>query len=271
MRGLAGGKVPCFAIFPPTRHFTINPCLYQRAALLDAAVNAAENETNGRSWRLNYWRLWLFDAAVVSAGMLFFLAAHYGTYEFFGAACLMALLPLIPVIVLVGGAGSTVFVLTKAMIEKRSLPPVMAAVLLVGPGLIVSGLCVLLAASQSPGRRLAYICHGEAPTSARLVRVAGYSTFLSEEWLAVFQVGPKEFQTLVAQAGLVPADGFEFKKLLAQSSLKNSKLFQSVPPAENLPCFKRVFKPDQEHQRGSIFAAFDQATSTAVVVREYHD
>ena len=220
---------------------------------------------------MNYWRLWLFDAALVSGGLMVFLATQYGTYEFFGTACLMALLPFIPAIVLVGGAGSTIFVLTKVMIEKRSLRAPAALALLVGPGLVFVVLCGLLAAVQSPERRLAYVCHGNVPASVSHVRVAGYSTFLNEQWLAVFNVGPKEFQTLVAQAQLAPADAFEFRKLLEQSRLRKCRLFQSSPQPDDLPCFKRVFKPGEEHERGSIFAAFDRATSTAVVFRQYRD
>ena len=67
---------------------------------------------------MDYWWLWVFDTVLVSAGILFFLALQYGTYEFYGKACAMALLPLIPVMVLVGGAGSTVYALTKVWMEN---------------------------------------------------------------------------------------------------------------------------------------------------------
>ncbi len=69
----------------------------------------------------DYWRLWLGDTVLVTAGLLFFLATNYGTYEFFGTALVMALLPLIPILVLVGGAGSTIFALTKVLTEKRAI------------------------------------------------------------------------------------------------------------------------------------------------------
>lgn len=241
------------------------------AGLLDAAVDKIENKPVGQSRPLNYWRLWLLNAVVVSAGLLLFLAAQYGTREFFGVACLMALLPFIPVMVLVGGAGSTIFVLTKVKVEKRSLRAPAALVLLVGPGLGVFLLCALLAAGQSPGRQFAYLCHGNVPASASHVRMAGYSTFLSEQWLAVFQVAPKDFQTMISQAQLVPVDGFEFKQQLERSALKTSRLFHSVPQLNGLSCFKRAFKPAEEHERGSIYAVFDEATSTAAVYREYRD
>ena len=234
-------------------------------------MNAVEGKTGLGPRRINYWRLWLFDTVLVSAGMLFFLATRYGTYEFFGRACAMALLPLIPVLVLVGGAGSTVFALTKVWIEKRALQRPAALALLVGPALVLTLLLVLLGAAQSPGHRLAYICLGNAPESASHVRITGYSTFLREEWLAVFNVDDKAFQTLVAQAKLVPADDFEFRKLLGQSSLKKSRLFQSFPLPNDPPCFKRSFKEAEEHQRGSVYAAFDPAAATAFVFREYHD
>jgi hypothetical protein len=235
-------------------------------------VDAVEQATDGKPQPLlNYWRLWICDALLVTAGLLYFLAAQYGTYEFFGVACLMALLPLIPVIVLVGGAGSTIFILTKVMIEKRALKAPAALALLAGPGLIFFVLFVLLGAAKSPERRLDYICLGKVPASASHVRVAGYSTFLREEWLAVFEVGQRDFQTMVAQTELAPADEFEFRKILDQSAFKNSKLFQSVPSSSDLPCFKRVFKPGEEHQRGRVFAVFDPGTSTAVVLRESRD
>jgi hypothetical protein len=234
-------------------------------------VNAVENKERLDASRINYWRLWVVNAVLVGAGLLFFLTAQYGTFEFFGAACLMALLPFIPVLVLVGGAGSTIFVLTKVLIEKRSWKTPAALVLLVGPGLVVTLLLALLGAGKSPGHRLAYICLGNVPGSASHVQVAGYSTFLREEWLAEFKVGPEDFQTLATKAKLAPVDGFEFKKMLAQSALKTSTLFQKVPRLNDLTCFKRVFKEPEERQRGSVYAVFDPATSTAVIYREYRD
>jgi hypothetical protein len=220
--------------------------------------------------RTTFWRLWLLDTVLVSAGILFALAAQYGTYEFFGTACLMALLPFIPILVLVGGAGSTIFVLTVVMIEKRSLNAPTALVLLLGPGLLLTVLMVLLGTGRSPSHRLAYICLGYPPASASHVQVAGYSTFLREEWLAVFNVGQKDFQTMLAGAEMVPADDFEFRQIIGQSSLKQEKLFQSFPQTD-LPCFKRVFKESEEHKRGSTYAVFDPASSTAMVFREISD
>lgn len=211
------------------------------------------------------------NAALVSAGTLFYLATHYGTYGLFGVACLMALLPFIPIIILLGGAGSTVFVLTKIRIEKRSLNAPAALALLVGPGLALTLLLVLLGAANSPRQRLSYICLENAPASASHVQVAGYSTFLREEWLAVFNVGQKDFQTMVDGAQMVPVDDFEFKTMLERSSLEKQRVFQSIPPFNDLPCFKRVFKERDEHERGSVYAVFDPATSTAVVFREYRD
>ena len=231
----------------------------------------SENKEGVNPRRINYWRLWLFDTVLVSGCVLFFLATQYGTYEFFGKALLMALLPLIPVMVLVGGAGSTIFALTKVLIEKRSLKMPTALALLAGPALVVTLLLVLLGAFKSPGHRLAYLCLGNAPASASQVHVTGYSTFLRSEWLAVFNVGQKDFQTMVAGAKLVPADEFEFRTMLERSSLKNSRLFQSLPRPNDLPCFKRVFKEAEEHERGGVFAVFDPATATAAVFREYHD
>lgn len=234
-------------------------------------MNTLKNQAGGNLRRINYWRLWLVDAGLVSAGVLFFLATRYGTYEFFGVACLMALLPFIPILVLVGGAGSTIFVLTKVAIEQRSTKTPAAQGLLVGPGVVLAGLLVLLGAGWAPGHRLAYLCLGNAPAGASQVRVAGYSTFLQEEWLAVFNVGQKDFQSMVDGAQMAPADDFEFRKQLEQTSLKRCGLFQSLPPPTNLPCFKRVLKEKEERQRGSVYAVFDPTTSTAVVFRESHD
>ena len=87
----------------------------------ESEVKNPTTKPNERLRPMNYWWLWLFDTALVSAGILFFLALQYGTYEFFGRACAMALLPLIPVLVLVGGAGSSIFALTKVLIERRAL------------------------------------------------------------------------------------------------------------------------------------------------------
>jgi len=234
-------------------------------------VNLPENHTAAILRPRVYWRLWLFDTALVSAGLLFFLALQYGTWEFFGRACAMALLPLIPLLVLVGGGGSTVFALTRVWIERRSLPRPAALALLLGPALGVTLLLGLLGAFKSPAHRLDYICLGNAPASASQIRIAGYSTFLREEWLAGFEVGPTDFQSLVARAGLVPADNLEFGKFLETSALKQSRLFQSLPPLTNALCFQRVFRESEEHQRGGVYAAFDPATATAVVFREYHD
>jgi len=220
---------------------------------------------------IDYWWLWVLDTVLVSAGILFFLALQYGTYEFFGKACAMALLPLIPVSVLVGGAGSTVFALTKVWIEKRALPQPAALALLVGPALVVTLALVLLGAGKSPAHRLAYVCLGNAPASASGVQIAGYSTFLRSEWLAVFHTGQKDFETMAAKAKLVPADAFEFKQRLEHSAQKGTRLYRSLP-AMNAPlCFQRVFNESEEHQRGGVYAAFDPVTATAVVFREYHD
>ena len=234
-------------------------------------MNEIANPGNNEQRRINYWPLWIFDTVLVSAGLLFFLATYYGTYEFFGKACAMALLPLIPIMVLVGGGGSTVFALTKVLIEKRALKRPTALALLVGPALVVTLLLVLLGAGKSPGHRLAYICLGSVPGSASQVRVAGYSTFLHEEWLAVFNVGEKDYQTMVTGAKLAPVDEFEFQKMLETSALKKTRLLQNLPSLTNLLCFKRVFKEAEEHQRGGVYAVFDPATSTAVVYREYRD
>jgi hypothetical protein len=76
---------------------------------------------------------------------------------------------------------------------------------------------------------------------------------------------------MIAGAKLVPADDFEFQKMIEQSSLKNSWLLQGFPQRNDPLCFKRVFKESEEHQRGGVYAVFDPATSTAVVFREYHD
>ena len=143
--------------------------------------------------------------------------------------------------------------------------------MLAGPGLAVTLLLGVMGAAKSPGHRLAYICLGNAPGSASQVRVTGYSTFLREEWLAVFHVAPKDFQALATQAKLVPVDGVEIRSMLGQSALKRSRLFHAVPPPNDLMCFKRIFKESEEHQRGGIYAMFDPATSMAAVYREYRD
>lgn len=220
---------------------------------------------------IHYWRLWLFDTVLVSAGVLFFLAMQYGTYEFLRTACLMALLPFIPVVVLVGGAGSSIFAVTKVMIEKRAWKRPAAVALLAGPALVVTLLLGLLGAGKSPGHRLAYICLGNVPASASRVQVAGYSNYLREEWLAVFQCRPADFQTMVAKSELEPVDSFEFNKMLEPADIKTSRVFQSLPPLDNARFFKRLFKEGEEHQRGGVYAVFDPATSTGAVVREYRD
>lgn len=226
----------------------------------------------GLNWRpIDFWRLWLLDTVLVTAGLLFFLSTRYGTFEFFGTALVMALLPLIPVMVLVGGAGSTIFVLTKRLIEKRGLKRPAALALLAGPALVVTLPLVLLVAWESPARRLAYVCAGSAPASASQVRFTGYSTFLSEEWLVVFHTDEKSFQAFAGNAKLAPADQLEFREVFQRSALNATRLGQDVGPLTNALCLKRVFKESQEHERGSIFALFDPATGTAVVLREYRD
>ena len=234
-------------------------------------MNVTETQAGVNPRRRLYWRLWLFDTVLVSAGFLFYLATNYGTYEFFGRACAMAVLPLIPVMVLVGGAGSTIFALTKVLIERRGVKPAAALALLVGPALVVTLGLALLGAFKSPAHRLAYICIGHAPAAASQVQITGYSTFLREEWLAVFRVGPKDFQTLVDRAKLAPADHADFKKMLERSSLKATRAFHNLPASGDCICFKRVFKEAEEHERGSVYAAFDAATSTALVFRAYRD
>lgn len=220
---------------------------------------------------IQYWWLWVFDAVLVSAGMLFVLALQYGTYEFFGAACLMALLPMIPALVLVGGAGSTLFALTKVMSEKRGWSRPKTVVWLIIPTLAVTLLLGLVGATWSPGHRLNYICLGNAPTTAGQVRIAGYSTFLHAEWLAAFIVEPKDFQAMAGKMKLAPVDSFEFQHMMAGSEVKRSGAFHDLPPLDHAEFFKRAFNESEEHQRGSVYAAYDPVTATAVVVREYRD
>jgi len=234
-------------------------------------VEATANQEGENQRRINYWRLWIFDAVLVSAGVLFFLATQYGTYEFFGRACAMALLPFIPIMVLVGGAGSTAFALTKVLIEKRSLNYFTSLALLIGPALVSTLLLVLLGAGKSPGHRLAYICLGNAPASASQVQVAGYSTFLHEEWLAAFNVDRDGFQKLVVRAKLEPVPDYDFRATLGHSMLKEISASQRILRSDQLICFRRVFNEHEEHERGHVYAAFDPATATAVVFREYHD
>ena len=243
----------------------------KRVGLPDTDENAVENQNEVNPLRNNYWRLWLFDAVLVSAGIHFFLAAQYGTYEFFGKASAMALLPLIPVMVLVGGAGSTIFALTKVWIEKRAVTRPLALALLVGPALVVALVLGLLGAFKSPGSRLGYICLGNVPAAISRTQIAGYSTFLREEWLVVFKVDPPNFQKFVDGAKLEPVPSLEFSRLLERSSMKATKPFQNLPTAGSLICFKRVFNEPEEHQRGSVYTAYDPASTTAVVFREYHD
>ena len=233
-------------------------------------MNDLTNKPNIRLRPIDYWWLWVLDAVFVSGGFLFYLATNYGTGEFFGLACAMALLPLIPVMVLVGGAGSTVFALTKVWIGKHTVPRPKALVLLVGPALVITLALGLLVAFKSPAHRLAYICIGHAPASVSQVQITGYSAFLREEWLTVFGVDQKNFQTFIEQAKLEPVPSLEFSRMLEHSSLKATGLFQKLPQGE-LACFKRVFKEAEEHERGSVYAAFTPATGTAVVFREYHD
>ena len=234
-------------------------------------MNVDENKTGAILRPLDYWWLWLFDTVLVSAGILFFLATQYGTYEFFGQACAMALLPLIPVMVLVGGAGSTVFALTKVMIEKRGLKRPAARAWLVGPALGITLALGLWGACQSPAHRLAFICVGNAPASASQMQIAGCSTFLRSEWLAVFKVGQPDFEKFVAGAKLEPGAAVEFIRRLEHSAHQGTRLLQSLPPLNQARCFQRVFKEAEEHQRGGVYAVFDPATGTAVVFREYHD
>ena len=231
----------------------------------------SETETATKRPRINYWLLWLLNAVLASAGVLFFLAAQYGTFEYFGMACLMALLPFIPVMVLVGGAGSTLFALTKVMIEKRGIRRPAALSLLMGPGLALAVLLGFLGLNQAQNRRLDYICLGHAPASASHVRIAGYSGFLRGEWLAVFNVGQKDFQTMVAKVELTPVDEFVFREALEKSSVKTTSPGQAFAPLTNAIYFRRAFDEKNEHKRGGVYAAFDPATSTAVLYREYHD
>lgn len=249
----------------------IKSCVCAPVGFPDAKVNAIENQAGANPRPITYWRLWLFDTVLVSAGFWFYLATNYGTYEFFGRACAMALLPLIPVMVLVGGAGSTIFALTKVLIQKRGVKKPIALAWLVGPALVLTLAVGLLGAFKSPAHRLSYICIGNAPAAPGHVQLTGYSTFLREEWLAVFNVGQNDFQKFVAEAKLEPVPSLEFSRVLERSSLKGTRPFQNLPASGNFLCFKRAFKESEEHQLGSVYAAFDATTSTAVVFRAYHD
>ena len=226
---------------------------------------------NNKIRPLFLWRLWIIDALLVSSGILFFIAQQYGTYEFFGRACAMALLPLIPVLVLVGGAGSTVFALTKVWLEKHKLSLMLTRIFLVGPALLVMILLVRFGANRTPENRLAYICLGNAPATASAVRVAGFSTFLRSEWLAVFHINRSGFEAMVKGGKMESGSAGEFKGILSRSAHQQTRLWQSVPPWKHPLCFQRIFKESEEHQRGGVYAVYDPTTETAVVFREYHD
>jgi hypothetical protein len=266
-----GFKTKYKSDFSYLRKAVIKPCVCRPVGFPDTNVNTVENISYANLRPITYWWLWLFDTVLVSAGFLFYLATNYGTYEFFGRACAMALLPLIPVMVLVGGAGSTVFALTKIWIEKHSLPRRTGVALLVGPALVITLALGLLGAFKSPAHRLAYICIGNAPASVSHVRLAGYSTFLREEWLAVFQAEGKDFQKMVAESKLLPVDEFEFRKTIESSAIKTSRVFQNLPPLTSAIYFQRVFKESEEHQRGRVYAVFNPTTGTALVMRVYRD
>ena len=233
-------------------------------------VNLTRTKSNAGLRPMDYWWLWVLDTVLVAGAFLFFLATYYGTFEFFGRACVRALLPLIPVLLLVGGGGSSVFALTKVVIEKRGLSRSLAVALLVGQALVVAVPLVVLGIEKSPMHRLSYICAGHAPVLAGEVQLTGYSTFLREEWLAVFHTDEQAFRSFTSQAQLAPADGFEFQKLFDDSALKATRSGKNVSWPVDARCFKRVFKME-EHERGMIYARFDPATSTAVVWRGYRD
>ncbi|HEU5396323.1 MAG TPA: hypothetical protein VFV81_04095 [Verrucomicrobiae bacterium] len=233
-------------------------------------MNDAIGNAEGRKSSNTAWRLWLLNAVLVSAAALFFLATQYGTFEFFRVALFRALFPFIAVIVLVGGAGSTIFAVTKVWSERRGLNQGTTSALLIGPGIIVTLLLVFAGADRPLGQRLNYICAGHAPAAASHIRVSGYSGFLREEWLATFRVGQTNFLTMIDRAKFTPVDEFEFQRTLEKSALKTTGLYRALPPLNNALCYRRVFN-NAEYQRGSVYALFDPATSTAVMVRGYHD
>lgn len=203
--------------------------------------------------------------------MLFFLATQYGTYEFFGKALFMALLPFIAVMVLVGGAGSTVFALTKILIEKRSLNFAKSLLLLVGPAMVVTLLLAGLGVWHSPKHRLSYVCHGHVPTGVSHAQVTGYSAFLHAEWLAVFNVDTNSFQKWIVQSKLESTPGYDLEQTIRRTSLQHTPVYQRIAQLSEPACFRRVFNEETEHERGRIYAAFDSMTSTAFVLREYDD
>ena len=211
------------------------------------------------------------DTVLVTGGMLFFLAAQYGTSEFFGTASLMALLPLIPAMVLIGGAGSTVFALTKVKGEKRGWSLQVMRAALLAPAVVVALGLGLVAVNQSPRHRLNYLCLGQAPQNLAQVHLTGYSTFLREEWLATFTTGPGDFEAMVTGMKLVPVDAFEMQKALAAGRIKDTHLFRGLPALAAAHVCKRTFNEGTEHERGTVYAAYDVATGTAVVARVFRE
>lgn len=143
--------------------------------------------------------------------------------------------------------------------------------LLVGPALGIALTLSFLGAFKSPAHRLAYICLGHAPTPVNDVRLAGYSTFLRAEWLAMFRTEPRAFQAFVAEAKLERIQPMEFQQMRVCTGLKSTQIFQTLPATSDWQCFRRVFKEAEEHKRGSVYAAFDPATVTTVILRIYSD
>jgi hypothetical protein len=250
-------------------HTPVKTCAFDWLLFPDANVNPMKIQPAARLRPMTLWWLWVLDAGLVSAGLLLLLSTQYGTVEFLGRACAMALLPLIPVLVLVGGAGSTIFALTKVFAERRGLKTPATVALIVGPAVIVAAALAIFGTTRSPLHRLNYLCAGRAPVADQ-VQLTGYSTFLREDWLATFHTDEKAFQTFVTGAKLAPAEGFEFQKLLTASPLNATRLGRNLPPLANAQFFQRIFKPE-EHQRGRIVAVFNPATQTAVVLRAFRD
>jgi hypothetical protein len=221
---------------------------------------------------LNYWRLWLWNTALLTAAFLYFFTTQYGTREFLGIALAMAFLPLLATLLFVVGTGSAVLVAIKIKSEKRGWSRAKTLAWLVVPTLLLSLLISTFAYWETlPQKRLGYVCIGNAPAAGSEIQVTGYSHFFSGQWLAAFTVDAAGFQKFVTEAKLQSAPEVDFNPMLNRSLLKATKLVQGMAPSNNAVSYRRIFKAEGERERGGIYAVYDATTSRAMVYREYHD
>ncbi|HLP77079.1 MAG TPA: hypothetical protein VK327_09180 [Candidatus Paceibacterota bacterium] len=220
-----------------------------------------------------YGRWWLINAGVTSIAVFLYFTLHFATLEYLSIGMYMGgIIGILPATVTVA-LGSLVFIITKALLQKRIVPKSQARAYILGPALILLSAILYLAFWQTTGRQRWKQLVGSQFPPPNNIQVAGCSGFLAGEWVAVCQMNSADFANLVRFKELKPVESIDLSRRFSRGLLSSHQLVRSLSTWTNagIQSFERVYRDDQGNERGGFFAAHDPSLSTAIIARSYHD